>query len=149
MSGNNILLVDDDEIILQLLSIHFRGRGFRCSTASSGVEALELLARQRVHVLVTDLQMPGMDGIELLHQIHERGIITRSVVVTGYASLANLTACLREGAVALVAKPLNDLTELDRAVDQAMSLVGAWMRQMDSIVQLRQPRAGGEDMDRT
>lgn len=149
MNGNHILFVDDDDIILQLLSIRFRGRGFRCSTANSGSEALDILARQRVHVLVTDLQMPGMDGIELLHQIHERGIITRSVVVTGYASLANLTACLREGAVALVPKPLGDLTELDRAVDQAMSVVSAWMRQMDAIIQLRQPRTGLEGTGQT
>jgi CheY-like chemotaxis protein len=139
MTGSHILVVDDDPTLRLLLAAHFQGRGFRCTVAGDGAAALAVLDREPVDVLVTDLAMPGMDGLALLRAVRVSGLFTRCVVITGFATVSNLTACLREGATALVPKPLDDLAALDHAVDQALVVLADWSRQMRAIVQLRPP----------
>lgn len=141
MSGNHILIVDDDATIRHILAAHCTARGFRCSTAEDGRSALAIMDGSTIDVLVTDLEMPGMDGLALLQEVRERGVYTRCVVITGYATIANLTACLRQGAFALVPKPLDDLTPLDQAINQAIGQMRRWKDQLSSIVQLRPGRA--------
>jgi DNA-binding NtrC family response regulator len=135
--NRQLLIVDDDEVIRLLLESHFRTRGFTCQTASGGNEALEILGRGQIQVLITDLDMPGMDGIALLRAVRKNGLFTRCVVVTGYATIGNLTSCLREGAVGLVPKPLTTYTTLDDVVDLAFTQMQRWMEQMSAIVKLR------------
>jgi DNA-binding NtrC family response regulator len=140
MGVNHILIVDDDATIRHILAAHCTARGFRCSMAEDGTSALEILDHSSVDVLVTDLEMPGMDGLTLLQEVRERGVFTRCVVVTGYATLANLTACLRQGAFALVPKPLDDLAQLDQSINMAIGQMRRWKDQLSSIVQLRPGR---------
>lgn len=142
MSSSHILVVDDDETVRMILSAHCVGRGFRVSSAADGAAALEIIERQPVDVLLTDLEMPGMDGLALLQAVRERGMLTRCVVVTGYATIANLTACLRQGAFALVAKPLDGAGKLDGAIDQALAQLASWKQQMNDIVSRRHARSG-------
>lgn len=139
----NILIVDDEPIIRHLLEAHFSSRGFHCQIAGDSLAALAILGRGKIQVLVTDLEMPGMDGLQLIRTMRARGFITRSVVITGYASVGNLTACLREGAVALVPKPLDDLHLLDQAVDQALEQLSNWSKQMHAIVRMRPTPSAG------
>lgn len=141
MSGNHILIVDDDATIRHILVAHCTARGLRCSVAEDGRAALEIMDHNTIDVLVTDLEMPGMDGLTLLQEVRERGVFTRCVVITGYATIANLTACLRQGACALVPKPLDDLAPLDQAINQAIGQMRRWKDQLSSIVQLRPGRA--------
>ena len=135
--GTHILIVDDEPIIRHLLEAHFSSRGFHCQIAGDGLAALTILGQGKIKVMVTDLEMPGMDGLHLIRTMRARGFITRSVVITGYASVGNLTACLREGAVALVPKPLHDMQLLDRAVDQAIEQLDSWSKQMHAIARMR------------
>lgn len=135
--SRELLIVDDDEVIRLLLESHFRTRGFSCQTASSGNEALAILSHGQIQVLITDLDMPGMDGIALLRAVRKKGLFTRCVVVTGYATISNLTSCLREGAVGLVPKPLTTYTVLDEVVDLAFTQMQRWVDQMTTIVRLR------------
>lgn len=141
MGSSHVLIVDDDATIRTILSAHCAGRGFRCSVAADGASALAIIEGQPVDVLVTDLEMPGMDGLNLLREVRERGLLTRCIVVTGYATVSNLTGCLRQGAFALVAKPIDDMTKLDMVVDQALAQLAAWKRQMNDIVAKRPARA--------
>ena len=134
-----LLIVDDDEVIRVLLETHFTSRGFACSLASDGCEALEILASGQIHVAITDLDMPRMDGIALLRAVRKQGLLTRCVVMTGYATIGNLTACLREGAFALLPKPLFPLEPLNQAVDLAFAQMQGWIDQMTTIVRLRGP----------
>ncbi|GDY12946.1 hypothetical protein LBMAG53_18240 [Planctomycetota bacterium] len=132
-----VLICDDDPTIGLILKAHLSSRGFDCTVVHSATEALAILGQGRIQVLVTDLDMPGMDGIELLRAMRTQGVITRSVVVTGYATIGNLTACLREGVVALVPKPLTNFTALDQAVDQAINQMERWSEQMKAIIRMR------------
>ena len=132
----NLLIVDDDFVIRRLLELHYQTLGYICTVAVDGAEALAILARGQIHVMITDLEMPGVDGIALLRSVRKQGLVTRCVVITGHASIGNLTACLREGATALVPKPLNDLTRLNQAVEQAFEQMLRWAEQMKVIVGL-------------
>lgn len=140
-----ILIVDDDATIRLLLQAHFVSRGFACSVAGNVSDAMGILVLGLTQVLITDLEMPEGNGVELLQAIRSQGLITRCVVVTGYATIGNLTACLREGAVALVPKPLDDFAPLDQAVDEALAQMQRWTDQMSAIVRLR-PSAGSREL---
>ncbi len=139
--SRQMLIVDDDEALRQMLEAHFTNRGYLCSVAGDGVEALAIARRGQMQVLVTDLDMPRMGGIELLREVRQRGLCTRSIVLTGYATIGNLTACLQEGAMALLPKPMESLEPLNRAVDQAFEQMQCWIDQMTAIVRLRTPSA--------
>jgi DNA-binding NtrC family response regulator len=141
-SAPHLLIVDDDATLRLLLQAHFTSRGISCETAAGGEEALRIIDQRLVHVLVTDLEMPGMDGIALLRAVRERGLATRCVVLTGYATTGNLIACLREGACELVAKPLTDRAPLDGAVDRALAQMQRWQAQMHAIIHMRPDHAG-------
>ncbi len=132
-----ILIVDDDAAIRLLLRSHLESKGYTCAVASDGTEALVMLGKTQYHLLITDLDMPGMGGIELLQAVRSRGLITRCLVVTGYATIGNLTACLREGAVALVPKPLRTFDLLDQAVALAFEQTRLWAVQMKAIVAMK------------
>jgi DNA-binding NtrC family response regulator len=133
----HLLIVDDDEALRGMLEAHFVDIGITCTTAGDGEEALAILRRCQIQVMLTDLDMPGMDGMSLLRAVRENGLYTRGIVLTGYATLGNLTGCLREGALALMPKPLPGFAELDRAVDLAFQQVEGWITQLTRIVDLR------------
>ncbi len=135
--SESIMIVDDDVTIQVLLRVHLESLGFTCLVASDGREALAILDRTRIPLLITDLDMPGMAGLELMRQIRQRRLTTRCIVVTGYATLGNLTACLQEGAVALVPKPLVDYDLLDQAVNLAFEQIRLWTVQMKAILRLK------------
>lgn len=138
----HLLIVDDDEALRVMLETHFGDQGIVCTGAQDGAEALTILRRCQIQVMLTDLDMPGMDGISLLRAVRENGLYTRAIVLTGYATVGNLTACLREGALALMPKPLPSFAELDRAVDLAFEQVEGWMDQLTRIVSLRGASSG-------
>jgi two-component system, probable response regulator PhcQ len=82
-----VLFVDDEPAILRMIRRSLLGRRFEVVTASSGAEALEVMESRRIDVLVTDLEMPQMSGIELMHVARRRFPGTLRMVLTGAASL--------------------------------------------------------------
>lgn len=134
-----LLLVDDDEGILSVLEMNFSARDITCTLARNGNEALAVLRRGQIHLMVTDLDMPEMDGLTLMRTAREKGLCTRSIVLSGYATIGNLTACLQEGALEILPKPLPSFDLLNRAVDRAFEQVQGWADQMNSIVRLKTP----------
>lgn len=105
MIGSTILLVDDDEVLRATLSRAMRGRGFEVYTAANYDEALEQLEELRPKLAVVDLKMPGESGMAVLEAIAERSPTTKSVVLTGYGSIANAVDAMKLGAVNYVTKP--------------------------------------------
>lgn len=133
-----ILVVDDDLIIRQVVARHLSLMGHAVDGAGNGIEALAAIDRKRYDIVVTDLQMPGMDGHELLMKLRQDQPLIRSIVMTSYVTLESIMACLREGAFSFVTKPLGDCAELDRCIEQAAWVLNDWRQQLVKLHRLKQ-----------
>ncbi len=100
-----ILIVDDDPSILELLNQLFQRKGYECRTAENGKKALELLETSPFTIVITDLIMPQIDGLELLKVIKESWPDTDVIVMTGYTKNFTYTDVIRAGASDFVHKP--------------------------------------------
>lgn len=111
-----ILCVDDEPNIVAALRRLFRGTGYSVVTATSGAEALELLAQAPVDLVFSDMRMPGMDGTQLLEQIRLRWPGTVRVLLTGYADIKSTIAAINSGEVyRYITKPWDDSEILSTA----------------------------------
>ncbi|HEX4870809.1 MAG TPA: response regulator [Nevskiaceae bacterium] len=123
MSGDKptLLLVDDEERILRSLAMLFRATHQVLSTVDAH-QALDWVARQRVHVIVSDQRMPLMRGADLLRQVKERSPNTMRLLLTGYSELDAIVASVNEGEVfRFINKPW-DAAELRQTVGQATEI---------------------------
>jgi two-component system response regulator HydG len=101
-----ILVVDDDNDTADLLRDALAKRGWDVEAARSGMEALAMFARQPADVVVTDVQMPGMSGIELCQEIRATQMETLPIVITGVGNLDMAIAAMRAGAFDFIQKPV-------------------------------------------
>ena len=116
-----VLLVDDEPGIRHVLGALIRDFGYNVHTAESAREALEAFTANPFPIVVTDIRMPGMDGLALLERVRNQNPDTQVVMITGHGDMDNAVECLRLGAADFIAKPVNDdLLEhsLKRAAEQ-------------------------------
>ncbi|MFO7709271.1 MAG: response regulator [Desulfobacterales bacterium] len=102
-----LLIVDDEESILHVVGEYFRRRGYRILTAPGGARALDLLSQETVDCCFTDINMPGMNGLELAERIHGIDSTLPVIVMTGYPSLETSIQTLKQGVVDFLIKPVN------------------------------------------
>jgi signal transduction histidine kinase len=114
-----VLVVDDEEPVMLTIQGILELDGYAVTATSSGERALELLATQPFDVLLADLRLDGMEGIDLLREARNQSPDIVSIMLTGYASLETAVAALREGAYDYLFKPC-DVAELRRAVAHAI-----------------------------
>lgn len=105
----NVLIVDDEKDFATGLSRLVKAEFplFKVTTASSGEEALTLLTQQHFKLILTDLQMPGMDGITLLEQVLGQFPSIKVIILTGYGTIEKAVASVRAGAFDFLAKPVS------------------------------------------
>jgi DNA-binding NtrC family response regulator len=125
-----LLIVDDEPAIRNSLKRRYQLKDFEVDAAESGEAALSLLERKPYQVVISDIKMPGIDGIELLRRIRAEYPMTRVIMITGYVTLENGLACLRHGADTCVFKPLDDLGELDGAIANAVAYMQHWEKKL-------------------
>jgi DNA-binding NtrC family response regulator len=101
-----VLVIDDESANVESLQRIFDREGMRVLTATSGQKALELCRNHRVHVALTDLMMPGMDGISVIKALATVSPDTEVVVMTAYGTVETAVNAMREGAYDFVEKPL-------------------------------------------
>lgn len=138
-----LLIVDDEQEIRDMLSRHFQYLGFQVETACDGIEAIEKLAQERTEVIISDIVMPRMNGVELLRIVRQQYPMIHSIMVTGYVTLDNALSCMRLGADTCVFKPLEDLTELEQAVEFAVNRLKRWQEKL-KMLQAMNPALSGE-----
>lgn len=114
----NILLLDDETSILEILGHHL-SEEYSCTATTSAVQALELLKDQRFDLLITDLKMPEMHGMEVMQQALARDADLAIIVVTALMEVTNAIEAMRAGASDYVLKPFN-LTEISLSVEKAL-----------------------------
>ncbi len=108
MTSPNILLVDDEEDIRDVLSISLEDRGYRIYTAENGQTALDLYDRIKPTIVITDIKMPGLDGIELLRKLKQRNPDIEVIMITGHGDLDLAIQSLKLEATDFVTKPINE-----------------------------------------
>jgi two-component system response regulator HydG len=114
-----ILVVDDSQDTREVLQRNLSALGYDVHTAPGAREALEVLAARGIDVVVTDLKMPGMSGLDLVRHVRENNKDIEILVITGYASVEGAVEAVKSGAEAFLAKPFTD-EELAGAVQKAL-----------------------------
>lgn len=114
-----ILVVDDDKQMRLDLSEILNMEGYDVDSAGSGEEALKLLKKDGYAIVISDLKMPGMSGMELLAQIKRLKPETRVVMITAYATIESAVEAMRRGASDYISKPFK-INEIEVAVRRAL-----------------------------
>ena len=118
-----IAIVDDDPAVLKALARLLRTRAFRAKTYESAQHFLAALPDKRPACLIVDLQMPGMSGLELQHHLAREGIRIPTIVITAHGDAGARERCEAAGAVAFLAKPLQDVAFF-AAIESAIGVGG-------------------------
>ena len=118
-SGGRVLIVDDHRDARESMADVLRQSGYRAVCCSSAREALQLLPQEMFDCIVTDLQMPGMSGLEFIVQLEQRRCTSQIVMVTAHATVTSAVEAMRHGAFDYIEKPF-DADRLERLVSQAV-----------------------------
>ena len=116
---SRILIVDDEEIALKNLQHVMEKEGYKVAATTSGVRALALLEEQRFDLVLTDLRMQKVDGMDVLRRCRERQPLAEVIVITGHASTESAVQAMKEGAFYYIAKPFR-LDEVRKVVAEAL-----------------------------
>ncbi|OHB67136.1 MAG: sigma-54-dependent Fis family transcriptional regulator [Planctomycetes bacterium RBG_13_63_9] len=118
-SGSRVLVVDDHQQVRESMADALRESDYQVTCCCSAHEALGVLDRERFDCIVTDLKMPGMNGVEFIIQIEQRRIASPVVMVTAHASVASAVEAMRHGAFDYIEKPFR-VDQLNCLVSQAI-----------------------------
>ncbi|MCD6352910.1 MAG: response regulator, partial [Proteobacteria bacterium] len=116
-----LLLIDDEESIIRVLSISLKSDGYDVATAFNGDEGIKLFREESPDIVLTDIKMPGMDGIEVLKRVKKLNPDTEVIVVTGHGDMDSAIEALQYGASDFINKPIRDdilALSLDRAKER-------------------------------
>ena len=116
----SILVVDDEPAMRLLLSSVLKEEGHDVTAAASGEEALRLIAKRHYHLVLTDLKMPGISGLELLKQVKRDDPGTAVIILTAFGTVEGAVEAMRMGAVHYLLKPLSNPEELRLSVRRVL-----------------------------
>ncbi len=114
-----VLIVDDDDLVLQSLKMVLKAAGYRVKTADRGSKALKILEKEEVDLVITDLKMPSMSGVELLDRISKMGKDLPVIMITAYATVETAVDAMKKGAFDYIMKPFS-ADEIELLVKRAL-----------------------------
>lgn len=117
-----LLIVDDDEAHAQAVADSLEGNGCESVIVTSGERAMEAIERDNFDIIITDLRMDNVDGLEVLHKAKEELPEAEVIVLTGHSSISSAVTAMQAGAYTYLTKPL-DVQELRSAVEKASTRV--------------------------
>ncbi|TBU85676.1 two-component system response regulator RssB [Phytopseudomonas dryadis] len=118
-----LLLIDDDEVVRASIAAYLEDSGFNILLAGNGMQGLEVFERERPDLVICDLRMPQVDGLELIRRINALEVATPIIVVSGAGVMTDVVEALRLGAADYLIKPLEDLAVLEHSVRRALDRV--------------------------
>jgi two-component system NtrC family sensor kinase len=105
---DKLLLIDDEPDILRVLSISLKADGYEVVSAQNGVEGIAAFKKEKPDIVITDIKMPGMDGIEVLKKVKDIDADTEVIIITGHGDIENAIEALKHGASDFINKPVRD-----------------------------------------
>ena len=115
-----LLIIDDDEVVRASLAAYLEDSGFNVLQAANGLQGLDVFQREQPDVVICDLRMPQVDGLELIRRINALQVETPVIVVSGAGVMTDAVEALRLGAADYLIKPLEDLAVLEHSVRRAL-----------------------------
>lgn len=115
-----LLIIDDDDVVRASLAAYLEDSGFEVLQASNGLQGLEVFQQAHPDLMICDLRMPQVDGLELIRRINALGIEVPVIVVSGAGVMNDAVEALRLGAADYLIKPLEDLAVLEHSVRRAL-----------------------------
>jgi DNA-binding NtrC family response regulator len=132
MSKTRVLIIDDDQSMLELAEFHLRAQGYESARAETGEEGLNLVLGSRFDVILTDLQLPDLGGIEVVKRLKEISPDSEIIMISGHGSVAKAVEATKAGAFYFVEKPV-EFEELMVLIEKAVERG----QQAEEIRQLR------------
>jgi diguanylate cyclase (GGDEF)-like protein len=114
-----ILIVDDDDLVLKTLNVLISSLGYQCLLAGDGLEAAEILGEKECDLILSDVLMPNMDGLELLAYVRDKYPKIDVIIATGFSERASYSDVIKAGAIDFIKKPI-DQAELEAKLARAL-----------------------------
>jgi DNA-binding NtrC family response regulator len=118
LNSIRVLIVDDEEIFVQSLTRVLRTRGMVVRGVYNGLSAVEAICAEEFDVIILDMRMPGMDGLETLQAIREKDSLTPVILLTGHEDIERVRMALKNGVMEFLLKPC-DIEYLVAAIENA------------------------------
>lgn len=123
-----ILVVDDEPDFVNSLKGHLALSCNSIHTASSGEEALRIIREKKVHIVLSDIKMPKMDGLTLLQEIRKYDFTIQVIMMTGYSTFNITLEALEYGATDYIMKPFEDFEEISDVIESSKKRLCRWRR---------------------
>lgn len=127
---SRILIVDDEEELTKALERVLAMEGYEVTGFTCPQKALEVIKQKKYHIVLSDIIMPDMDGIELLKAIRDFDPLVQVIMMTGYSTMNKTVQCLEYGANDYLLKPFSSFEELIEAVKMAEAKLNRWQKTM-------------------
>src|SRR5215467_4915007 len=132
MAKKKVLIIDDDESMLELAEFHLQAQGYEAARAETGEKGLKLVEGGRFDVILTDLQLPDLGGIEVVKRLKEISPESEIIMISGHGSVSKAVEATKAGAFYFVEKPV-EFEELMLLIEKAVERG----RQAEEIERLR------------
>ena len=137
----NVLIVDDEEGIRTSLGAYLSLEGYTVEVAEDGYRALEKLRQSKFNIVLLDINMPGMDGLETLKAIKGLDFSIQVIMITAYSTFDKTMKSLEYGATDYILKPFEDLKEILHLVKLSEERLDRWKRNMSASI-IKQRKQG-------
>lgn len=114
-----VLIVDDEQVVCEVLYEGLQERGYLCNTAMTGPEALEKLAKENFALMLLDIKLPGISGMEVLRETRLRHYKTATIMITEVRDVATVVTAMKLGALDYLVKPFG-LDRVDKSIKAAL-----------------------------
>jgi DNA-binding NtrC family response regulator len=135
-----ILAVDDEKDITDLLVRHFRFLGYDIVGLNDPLAALRLVEEENFNIVISDIVMPNMDGLEFLRKIKGYNGGIQVIMITGYITMHNILTAMRLGAETVFFKPLKHMDKLEEAIKRCVARINMWQDILMELTALEKRR---------
>lgn len=134
MQDLNILVVDDEKEIRDGLKNLLERDDYKVDTAIDGDDALEKIKGLKYQLVISDIIMPKMSGIELLKKIKNLSPFIEVIIITGHSTFERTLECIEKGAIGYIEKPFENLSDITNQVKRAVEIINEKKKTMEAAI---------------